>query len=141
MLAAERPADVWTPHSALGTLGVTTMDRREKQIIRDYIGQHLDVRKTRLSDDEALFLRDLIDEWAEKYRGRKISGRRSHDGWSSDGKFTRVVEWVLTFTDDVGIRIDSSSSDDGVHQGSSSSVIKDAREILNWLRENRQRLE
>ena len=77
------------------------MDRREKQQIRDYSGQYLDVSRARFSDD-LLRLREFIDNYAEKYRRLRIPGSRSHDGWSSDGKCTRVVEWVLTFTDDVG---------------------------------------
>lgn len=117
------------------------MHRGEKQRLRDFIGQHLDVEKTRLSDNEALFLLDFIEKYAEQYRGLKLTGRHIHNGWSSDGKFTRVTEWAYTFTDDVGIQVDSSWSDDGVLQGTSRAVMKDARGILNWFSENRRLLD
>jgi hypothetical protein len=125
----------------IGTLAVTTMGRSEKQRIRDRIGQHLDVGNTRLSDDDALFLLHFVDNYAEKYRGRPVRPRRrEHDGWSSDGKFTRVEEWIYTFTDDVGIRVDYSYSDDDGQRGSWSTDITDARGILDWFRENSRRL-
>jgi hypothetical protein len=116
------------------------MDRTEKQKIREYIAQYLDVAKTRLSDDDAILLRDFLDNYAEKYRGRSFTGRRSHDGWSSDGKFTRASEWVQTFTDEVGLRVVFSYRDDDGQSGSSTTVIKDARAMVNWLKENRRKL-
>src|SRR5699024_12072993 len=45
------------------------MDRNEKKRLRERIGEHLDVSGARLTDDEALQLADLVDNY-ENYRGR-----------------------------------------------------------------------
>jgi hypothetical protein len=113
------------------------MERNEKQRLRDYIGAHLDVSRTRLSDDEARFLRDFIDQYDETYRGRSETRKSSHKGWSSDGKFTRWEEWTYTFTDDIGIRLDYSYHDDDGPGGGYSREIKDARGILDWFKDHR----
>ncbi|WNV76713.1 hypothetical protein [Geodermatophilus sp. DSM 44513] len=113
------------------------MDRNEKKRTRDKIGQHLDVSGTRLTDHEASFLSALIDDYDETYRGKSETHRSSHDGWSSDGKFTRTEEWTDTFTDDIGIRQDYSYHDDDGQSGQSSTEIRDARGVLNWFRDRR----
>jgi hypothetical protein len=113
------------------------MDRNEKKKLRDHIGEHLDVSGARLSDDEAVFLRDFIDEYDETYKGWSETRKSSHDGWSSDGKFTRWEEFTETFTDDIGIRQDYSYRDDDGQNGASSREIKDARGILNWFKDHR----
>ena len=41
------------------------MDRNEKKRTRDYIGEHLDVSHTRLTNNEASFLRGFIDDYDE----------------------------------------------------------------------------
>src|SRR5690625_3152040 len=87
------------------------MDRNEKKRLRERIGEHLDVSGARLTDDEALQLADLVDNY-ENYRGQSETRTSSYDGWSSDGKYTREVTVTHTFTDDVGIRTDSSYRDD-----------------------------
>lgn len=51
------------------------MDRNEKKRIRDYIGEHLDVSGTRLTVDEAIRLRDFIDQYDESYKGRSETRR------------------------------------------------------------------
>jgi len=111
------------------------MDRNEKNRLREHIGEHLDVGKSRLTDDEAVFLSDFIDNYDEKYRGRTESRESSFTGWSSDGKYTRTEEFVDTFTDEIGIRQDYSYRDDDGQTGQSSNVLKDARSVLNWFRE------
>ena len=111
------------------------VDRNEKKKLRDHIGEHLDISGARLSDDEAVFLRDFVDDYDETHKGRSETRTRSHDGWSSDGKYTRVETFTDTFTDDVGIRTDYSYRDDDGQTGGSSTDIKDARGILNWFRD------
>lgn len=111
------------------------MDRNEKKRIRDYIGEHLDVSGTRLTDDEAIQLRDFIDQYDESYKGRSETRRSSHAGWSSDGKYTRTEEFTDSFTDEVGLRRDYGYHDDDGQSGESSHVVRDARGILNWLRD------
>lgn len=111
------------------------MDRHEKKRLRDYIGEHLDVSSTRLTDDEATFLSDFLDEYDETYKGRTETRTTSRDGWSSDGKYTRRETFTYTFTDDVGIRQDYEYQDDDGESGASTYVITDARGILNWFRD------
>lgn len=113
------------------------MDRSEKKKLREYIAEHLDVSNARLSDDEALQLRDFIDDYDESYKGQSVTRKSSYTGWSSDGKYTRTEEFTDTFTDEVGLRRDYSYHDDDGQTGESSHVVDDARGILNWLRERR----
>ena len=114
-----------------------SVDRNEKKRTRDKIGEHLDVSGTRLTDHEAGFLSDLIDNYDETYRGKSETRRSSHPGWSSDGKFVRTEEFTDTFTDDIGIRQDYSYQDDDGQSGQSSTEIRDARGVLNWFRDRR----
>jgi hypothetical protein len=113
------------------------MDRSKKKQFRDYIGEHLDVSGTRLTDDEAGFLKDFIDDYDETYRGKSETRTSSHVGWSSDGKFTRTEEFTDTFTEDIGIRRDYRYLDDDGQSGETSDQIKDARGILDWFRNHR----
>lgn len=112
------------------------MDRSEKKRLRDRIGEHLDVSSSRLTDDEATFLNDFIDDY-DAYKGQSKTRQTSHDGWSSDGKYTRTENFTDTFTDDIGIRQDYSYHDDDGQSGDSTTEIKDARGILNWFRDHR----
>lgn len=111
------------------------MDQHEKRRLRAYIGERLDVSGTRLTDDEAIFLSDFVDKYDETYRGRSETRTTSRDGWSSDGKYTRRETFTDTFTDDVGIRQDYEYQDDDGQGGRSTTVITDARGILNWFRD------
>lgn len=112
------------------------MDRNEKKRLREHIGKYLDVSSARLTDDEAVQLADFVDTY-EHYRGQAETRTSSYAGWSSDGKYTREVRVTTSFTDDVGIRTDSSYHDDDGQSGESSTETKDARAILNWLRDRR----
>ncbi|MEV4536246.1 hypothetical protein AB0J82_20875 [Asanoa sp. NPDC049518] len=111
------------------------MDRQEKKRLRDRIGEHLDVSGARLTDDEATRLATFVDEYDETYKGRTETRTRSRDGWSSDGKYRRRETITDTFTDDVGIRREYEYQDDDGQSGGSSNEIRDARGILNWLRD------
>lgn len=112
------------------------MDRSEKKRLRAHIGEHIDVSGARLTDDEAQFLGELVDNYDE-YRGRSETRSRSFTGSSSDGKYTRDETYTDTFTDDVGIRADYSYKDDDGQTGGSSKEIRDARGILDWFRDRR----
>src|SRR5699024_4641913 len=112
------------------------MDRNEKKRLRERIGEDLDVSGARLTDDEALQLADLVDNY-ENYRGQSETRTSSYDGWSSDGKYTREVTVTHPFTDEAGIRTDSSYRDDDGKSGGSSTAAKDARGILHRLRDHR----
>ena len=110
------------------------MDPREKREIRDYIGQYVDLAKTRLSDDDALFLRDIIKNWAE-YAGRVRSHTNMGDGWGSDGKYTRVMKTTTTFLKDrVAVEIEMSQKLDGVDHGGSHTVVTTGRGLINLFK-------
>lgn len=111
------------------------VDRHEKKRLHDYIGEHLDVSSTRMTDDDATFLSDFLNEYDETYKGRTETRTTSRDGWSSDGKYIRRETFTNTFTEDVGIRQDYEYQDDDGQSGSSTNVITDARGILNWFRD------
>lgn len=110
------------------------MDRNEKKRLRGIIGEHLDVSKTRLTDEDATALNDFIVTYDSEYKGKSTSRSREYDGWSSDGKYTRQEKVTETFTEDIGIRKDYEYRDDDGQAGTNTSVIKDARGILNWLK-------
>ncbi|MFG2800426.1 hypothetical protein [Streptomyces pseudovenezuelae] len=111
------------------------MDRHAKKRLRDYIGEHLDVSSTRLTDDEATFLGHFLDEYDETHKGRTETRTRSSVGWSSDGKYTYRETFTDTFTDEVGIRQDYEYQDDDGQRRTSMNVITNARGILNWFRD------
>lgn len=113
------------------------MDQNRKKRLREYIGEHLDVSSARLTDNEAGFLKEFIDDYDVAYRGRSETRRSSRVGWSSDGKYIRTEELTDTFTDAIGIRRDYQYHDDDGQSGESSTEIKDARSILNWFRDRR----
>lgn len=110
------------------------MNRNEKKQLRDKIGEHLDVSGTRMTDEEAASLGEFVDNYDKEYRGHTETQTTSHTGWSSDGKYTRKETFTETFTDDMALRYDSSYQDDDGQSGTSSTETKDARSILNWLR-------
>ena len=112
------------------------VDRNEKKKLREVIGERLDVSNARLSDDEAGFLHDFIEDYDDKFKGQSRTRQSSYDGWSSDGKYTRTEEYTDTFTDDVGIREDYQYHDDDGQTGGRSREIKDARGILNWFKDH-----
>ncbi|WP_329359775.1 hypothetical protein [Streptomyces anulatus] len=111
------------------------MDRHEKTRLRDYIGEHLNLSGTRLTDDEATFLGDFLDKYDTTYKGRTETRNRKRAGWSSDGKYVRHETFTDTFTDEVGIRQDYEFQDDDGQSGTSTNVITDARGVLNWFRD------
>ena len=113
------------------------MDRNDKKRLRDHIGEHLDVSTSRLTDDEATFLKGFVDDYDGTHKGRSTTRDRTHDGWSSDGRFTRKEQLTDTFTNEVGSHQDYSYQDDDGQTGQSSRDIKDARGILNWFRDQR----
>lgn len=112
------------------------MDRKEKKRLRHHIGEQLDVTSARLTDDEAAFLGDFVDDYNAKYRGQTDTRSRSYTSWSSDGKYTRKETYTDSFTDDVGIRQKYEYHDDNGQCGPSTTEVKDARGILNWFRDH-----
>lgn len=113
------------------------VDRNEKKRLRDKIGASLDVSGARLTDDEAQFLGEFVDIYKDEYRGRSETRTNSFTGWSSDGKYVRNETFTDSFVEDVGIQQDYEYQDDDGQHGSSSTVIDDARGVLNWFRDRR----
>jgi sucrose-6-phosphate hydrolase SacC (GH32 family) len=108
------------------------MDRSEKTRLREYIGGHLDLSATRLSDHQAQRLADFIDGY-DAYRGQSFERSSSHRGWGSDGRYVRHETTVDTFTGTVGILREYSFRDDDGQEGRSTQNITTARGILDWL--------
>lgn len=113
------------------------MDRKEKQEIRRKIGSQINLGNGRFKDDEYVKLNDLVEN-RDKYNGLSKTHRRSFDGWSSDGKYTREEENKYTFRSDKnGIRIDHDYhyQDDDGQSGSNHWEESTARGILSVLHE------
>ena len=110
------------------------MEQTEKQAIKDFIGQYLDLARTRLKDIDLLFLQDLLKNWP-KYAGQAYSHVNEGHGWGSDGKYTRVVKTTTTFLKDrVGVQVESTVLLDGVSQGTETTVLTKPRELLDLFK-------
>ncbi|MBD8205956.1 hypothetical protein IFU08_08090 [Microbacterium sp. CFBP 8790] len=112
------------------------MERSEKARVRAYIGQHLDVSGTRLSDYQAQCLVDFIDTY-DRYRGKSFKKEASSPGFGSDGRYVRVETIVDTFIDPIGIRRETHHSYDDGHERRFVEDITSARGIFDWLFEHR----
>ena len=112
------------------------MDRNEKKRLRERIGEDLDISGTRLTDAEAEQLGNFVENYDE-YRGKSTTFEKRREGWSSDGKYTRDETVTETFTERPGIRREYSYQDDDGQSGDSTSLISDARGVLNWLKGRR----
>jgi hypothetical protein len=113
------------------------MDRTEKQELRRRIAEHVDVSSTRLTDDEARFLMNVIDRYDSDYRGRSTEPRVSRSrGFGSDGRYERTDIVTDTFMDIVGVRSQRSTSYDGDQPEIYVTEITDARGILLWFDEH-----
>lgn len=110
------------------------MNRKEKKQKKEFVSKHLDTSNSRFKDEEVEKLYGFVNEYDDKYRGKIITKKSSHDGWSSDGKYTRREEKKYTFTDDMGIREEYSYRDDDGQSGGKTKEIKDARSIINWFK-------
>ena len=109
------------------------MNRKEKNEIKQRIGQFLDLAGGRFTDDEVEALNDAVEN-RESYDGRSYTtGPRSHDSWYSGGKFTRTEQTTWTFRNgDNGIRIDEDYSyhDDDGQKGGDHKSYSTGREFL-----------
>lgn len=108
------------------------MDKKEKKQLRDKIGEQLDISGMRLTDYEAMRLSAFIDGY-EEHRGRIITRSGSRAATYSGGKYIRQETFTDTFLDDIGIEKYYSYQDDDGQNGEETTVIRDARGVLNWL--------
>ena len=109
------------------------MNRKEKNELKQYISQFLNLAGGRYTDDEVEDLYDAVEN-RDSYNGRSYStGPKSHDGRYSEGKFTRTEETTWTFrNDEHGIHIDEDYSyhDDDGQNGSDHKSYSTGREFL-----------
>lgn len=110
------------------------MDQKEKKEKKEHIGKHININNARLKDGEVNTLFDFVNNYDDDYKGKSKTKKRTYDGWSSDGKYTRQEEYTSTFTEDVGIHEEYRYYDDDGQSGGNSTHIKDARGILNWFK-------
>lgn len=111
-------------------------DRGDGAQMRAYIGQHLDVAGTRLSEYQARRLVDFIDNY-DQYRGKSFKKETPSRGFSSDGRYARTETVVDTFTDPIGIRREISHRYDDGKENRFVEHISTARGIFDWLFEHR----
>lgn len=103
--------------------------------IRNKISQKINLSGTRLKDSEADALFDFVEN-IDDYSGKSKTIKKSHDGWGSDGKFTRTENWTYTVDDnDAGISIieEYSYLDDDGASDNNTIVHSTGRAILGLL--------
>ena len=108
------------------------MDKKEKKRI---ISAVIDLANGRYKDKEVDTLYDLVKN-RDDYNGTSRTYKRSFDGWSSDGKYTREEETTYTVrSDEEGVRIEQHYEyrDDDGQTGSRDQIFDTGREILNAL--------
>ncbi len=111
------------------------MDRKEKNRMKEEIGEFIDLKYGRFTDEEMERLHDLVQN-RETYNGR--SNSYSHEYKTYDREDTYRVNETDTYTfrsDENGIRIDHETVkdwDDGQQDRYTDSLSK-GRDILNAL--------
>ena len=75
------------------------MDLKQKQEMRQVIGSAIDLSGSRLKDDEAILLYDIVTNPA-KYNGLTRTVQYAHPDWSSDGRYTRYYTDTYTLHSD-----------------------------------------
>lgn len=113
------------------------MERGEKKRLRDKLSEHIDISATRLSDDKAQQLSDLVDNY-DSHAGTSRTQERKWKGFSSEGYYWRRETITDTFMEEeIGIRRQTFTRDDDGTDCTSTEEIRDGRGILNWLRDHR----
>lgn len=112
------------------------IERSEKKKL---IGRYIEVGSSRLRESEIEFLYQFVTQY-DRFIGITETLKSRHDGWSSDGKYTRWKEYTYSFRrNEVGICVEESYRDDDGQGGRNSEVIYSAREVINWFRDNNLR--
>lgn len=108
------------------------MDNNSK---RSIIGKHIDISGCHLKEDEANQLLGIIKDIAS-LAGRNKTYKRQFTDWSSDGKYTRIIETTYTLLNENGkifISEDEKYWDDDGGSGKRRVIHTAAREILKLL--------
>lgn len=102
-----------------------------------FIGE-IDATGSRLKGNEKKFLEEFSEQY-DRFKGKDQTVVSEEKGWSSDGKYTRKIKTKHSFGDDkMSITVDESYKDDDGQTGSSSSPVElKARNIINYVTENR----
>lgn len=109
----------------------------QKEPPKRFIGE-IDATGSRLKRNEKQFLEEFSAQY-DRFRGLEQTVESKSGGWSSEGKYTRSTKTKHGFGDDkMGITVDESYKDDDGQTGSHSSPVElKARNIINYVRENR----
>lgn len=111
------------------------MDKNEKNAKKRIINKDIDLSNGRYKDSEIDTLYDIVTNFRD-YAKYEIDKCHSHDGWSSDGKFTREEKNSYSFKkDDTGIYVhhEYAYEDDDGQTGGYDRKISTGRDILNIL--------
>lgn len=115
------------------------MNPSEKDEKKRLIDRSVELGSSRLRDSEVEFLYQFVTQYA-RFIGITETLKSCHDGWSSDGKYTRWEEYTYSFgSNEVGICVEESYHDDDGQSGRHDKVIYNAREVINWFRSNKHR--
>ena len=109
----------------------------QKDPPKRFIGD-IDATGSRLKENEKQFL-EALSAQSDRFKGKEQTVESEYTGWSSDGKYTRHTKTKHRFGDDnMSITIDESYEDDDGQTGSSSSSVElKARNLINYVKENR----
>ncbi|ASN20121.1 hypothetical protein [Arthrobacter sp. YN] len=114
------------------------MDRNEKSRLNNFIGEHLDVSRTRLKDWEVDFLVGFIENYDADYKGVSETLRTTETkGFDRSDTYRRRSTISYAFTDDIGIHeVDRVEYDDGQRDDFSVNITN-ARGVLEWFMKRR----
>jgi hypothetical protein len=102
---------------------------------RDIAG--IDVTGSRFMDYEKQCLEDLSTQY-DRFKGKEQTIVRNDVGFCSDGKYTRETTTKYSFLEDnKGINVNISYQDDDGQTGESNYTIDKGRDIINFLKENK----
>ena len=97
----------------------------------------IDVTGSRFMDYEKQCLEDFSTQY-DRFKGKEQTLVRNDDGFSSDGKYTRETTTKYSFLeDDKGINVNISYKDDDGQTGETNYIIDKGRDIINFLKENK----
>lgn len=116
--------------------GYISQSYMQKKTPKKFIGD-IDVTGSRFKADEKQFLEQFSTQY-DRSKGKKQTIETKSDGWSSDGRYTRYTNTKHSFADGkMGITIDASYKDDDGLSGSNITSMENGRNIINYVKENR----
>ena len=109
--------------------------------MRAAIAKEIDLSKTRLKAEEVKMLFEFLKKYAS-LAGKTVMGSvQTHTGFSSDGKYTQIEKTSWTFLQkSIGIVQTLEFQNDDGTGGKIEFVLESGREIVNWLRDHKDKL-